>query len=245
MDKVAMLHSGRCGSTVLGSLMNQNPDMFWWGEPFEKRMNAGAALSLEDTVKIIRAAEQTKISKIYSFATKYLKDMHLSADCINMEIDSYINMLRELGYNKFIVIDRTNHLKRAISMEIGRKWNEWHSTEEAKEAHQVTLDPLHFQIGLNTFSSLIDYFKSLDTEFRNLLSALEGEQVLTVNYEKDIEHDPVIAYEKVCSFLGSNPGKPVVTLKKTNPFPVSELVKNFDSVKKTLLGTEYEWMLFE
>ncbi|NEQ34055.1 MAG: hypothetical protein F6K04_24205 [Leptolyngbya sp. SIO4C5] len=35
-DRIAMLHYGRCGSTVLGDLLGQHPDIFWDSEVFER-----------------------------------------------------------------------------------------------------------------------------------------------------------------------------------------------------------------
>lgn len=242
-EKVAMLHPGRCGSTVLGSLMNQHPDMYWWGEPFERLMKKGRALTTGEVIDTIKNAEQAKISKIFSFATKHPKDMHLSADCINMDINSYIDLLDRLGYKKFIVIERSNHLKRAVSMEVGRQSKEWHSMQEAKEARKVSLDPASFEVGINIFTSLKEYFESLDKESVETQRALEGKRVLNITYEEDIEADPTVAYKKVCQFLGVTPGAPEVKLKKTNPFPVKDMLTNFHEVEKALQGTRYAWML--
>ena len=114
-SKVAMLHPGRCGSTVVGSLLNQHPNFYWSGEPFEKLMGQGP-LEKEGVVKVIKEREQDKISKVYSFATKYPDGMHLSPDCIDKSIPEYIDLLSDLGYSKFILITRTNHLKRIVSI---------------------------------------------------------------------------------------------------------------------------------
>jgi len=35
-DKIAMFHTGRCGSTVLTNMIDQNPMVFWDGEVYEK-----------------------------------------------------------------------------------------------------------------------------------------------------------------------------------------------------------------
>ena len=244
-QKVAMLHPGRCGSTVLGSLMNQHPDIFWSGEPFEKYMQLDRSLSLPQTKKIIQKAENTEISKIYSFATKYLQDMHLSKDCINMKLPEYINLLEELGYHKFIVINRSNHLRRAISIRRGLETNLWHTTNDITLSKKIFLDTQEFQVGLNRYMPLIKYFNSLDEEEEKLLHVLADFDTLLLNYESDIEKDPKRAYIKTCEFLSLSPVKVDVKLKKTNPNSIPELIVNYDEVKKVIENTSYSWMLKE
>jgi len=245
VEKVAMLHPGRCGSTVLGSMMNQNAKIFWCGEPFERLMEKDRALSKPEVIQIIKDSEAAKISRIFSFATKYPRDMHLSKDCINLEIPEYVNLLKGLGYNKFIVIDRSNHLKRAISMENGRISNQWHTTAEVKEVRKVMIDPSRLMVGFDYFLPLTEYFELLDREHMQVMHEVNQLDYLCLNYERDIETDPLKAYKSVSQFLNLEYTPPLIKLKKTNPFPVKQTLSNFEEIEGALKNTSYSWMLNE
>ena len=241
-----MLHPGRCGSTVVGSLLNQHPSFYWSGEPFEKLMGQGP-LKEETIVDIIKEREQDKISKAYSFATKYPDGMHLSNSCINKSIPDYIDLLNNLGYSKYILITRTNHLKRIVSILKGRQTGEWHTDQKQDKAKAKGVDvPIKdFEFGLNKKGSIIDYFKIMDNETKLIIDKIGEKPLLHIKYESDIEENPVKAYRKICEFVGIKSLSPEVKLKKTNPFPLEELILNFDEVKKYLQATPYAWMLDE
>ena len=243
-EKIAMLHPGRCGSTVVGSLLNQHPSFYWSGEPFEKLMGTGPLLR-DQVTKVIHEREQDKISKIYSFATKYPDGMHLSEDCINQSIPEYISLLTELNYNKFILVTRNNHLKRVISILKGRQTGEWHSEQKKENVLSVDVPIKNFEYGINKSGSLTDYFMIMDNDTRLVKDSIGGKPLLHIEYESDIEEDPIKAYRKICEFSGIKSLNPDIKLKKTNPFPVNKLIKNFDEVKKYLDGTSYAWMLNE
>jgi hypothetical protein len=49
----------------------------------------------------------------------------------------------------------------------------------------------------------------------------------------------------ICSFLGIRPLSPKITLTKTTPFALSEIISNYPEIKNTLVGTPYQWMLEE
>ena len=242
--KVAMLHPGRCGSTVLGSLLNQHPSFYWSGEPFEKLMGKGP-LKEEKVVGVIKEREQDKISKVYSFATKYPKGMHLSNNCVDIAIPDYIKLLNDLGYSKFILITRKNHLKRVISILKGRQTGVWHS-KVIKEKADIIEIPIHdFEYGIDQKSSIIEYFQIMDNETALVKDCIGGKPLIHIKYETDIEEDPLKAYRKICEFVGIKPLSPEVKLKKTNPFPLKDMISNFDELKKYLEATPYAWMLNE
>ncbi|MGF1479266.1 MAG: hypothetical protein ACFB4I_07215 [Cyanophyceae cyanobacterium] len=53
---IFMWHHGRCGSTVLGKLLDQHPDINWRGEIFELYAVHGIEpLSVEEDIKYVRA----------------------------------------------------------------------------------------------------------------------------------------------------------------------------------------------
>lgn len=244
-QKVAMLHPGRCGSTVLGKLINQHPQMYWSGEPF-LRHYSDQSLALKQIEAILQQAELGRISSVYSFATKYPRGMDLSSECVDMSIGEYVDLLKSWGYRKFVFLERQNYLKRVISTEKGRQTGVWHSDKLKSGVDlsaAIELDPLHFQTGEKQYLSLQAYFAQLDREREEIYDAVGGAPLLYLSYERDIEADPRKAYRKFCEFTGQKEQQAEVSIKKTNTATIAEALENFEAVANHLQGTAYAWML--
>ena len=85
----------------------------------------------------------------------------------------------------------------------------------------------------------------MDNETELIKDTIGGKPLLHIEYEVDIEADPRKAYKKICEFSGIKPLNPEVKLRKTNPFPVVELIENPDEVNAYFHGTPYQWMMDE
>jgi hypothetical protein len=55
--------------------------------------------------------------------------------------------------------------------------------------------------------------------------------------------NPINAYEKICDFIGVKKIKPTISLSKTTPFPVRDLIENYDDVVNCLNCSSHGWML--
>jgi LPS sulfotransferase NodH len=239
---VAMFHIGRCGSTVLGNLLNQHPDIYWAGELFvampkrHKDVAPGPG-ALKTIIDRSRQRGRPTGKPFYGFELKYLPQQHLRERFINLSLEDCVAHLRRLGFSRFIVLHRENYLRQAVSVEVGRRQGHWHA-----RATRVTLD-------LNAFRSaakrapLLEHFRSLDRHHAKLTELLARDQVLHLSYERDILHDPGQAYRQTCAFLGVAPGSPRVDLARTNPFTYDAMVANMADVRALLRDTEYAWML--
>jgi len=64
-----------------------------------------------------------------------------------------------------------------------------------------------------------------------------------ISYEKDILPDPMLAFKKVCVFLKIPEAIVTSDYKRTNPFPLRQIIVNYEEVDKLLTGTRFEWML--
>ena len=170
--QVAMFHTGRCGSTVLGKLLKQNKDILWDGEIFEGAMvNRDANLSSNFVKNAIQYSSSKSVSKIYGFETKYLPQQHLSSNCLDLDLDSYISILEDLGFNYFIVLQRNNYLRRAISSHVGRQSGKWHSAEKTDKPHKVYIDVNNFQTGF-TKQTILEHFECIDRTYEKLRKKL-------------------------------------------------------------------------
>jgi len=66
---------------------------------------------------------------------------------------------------------------------------------------------------------------------------------LCLEYEADIESNPLRAYDKIVKFLELKPWVAQVATHRVNPQPVADLIVNFEEVRGALAGTTHEWML--
>lgn len=243
-QKVAMFHPGRCGSTVLGEMLNSHSDVFWGGEVFERGLHLYNGKRPDVSVdKTLPWMEQRRVSKIFGFETKYMEHQHLSYKCLDIKLEKYVQLLKKQRYTKFIVLHRKNYLRKLISGFVALNKNKWHTNSGVKGAQAIELDLSYFGYECDLGSALLDYFRRTDSRYEALQEILSHELALNLIYEEDILGDPFVAYEKACNFLGVVVEPAEVSLRRTNPFAYDEMLSNFDEVRKALLGTEYEWML--
>lgn len=239
---IAMLHNGRCGSTVLAKMLDQHPKIHWPGEVFEVYMEATASKQEAFVETILAGSTKMRTSEVYGFETKYLPEQQLSEVCINMPLEHYLTTLDKLGFSKFIVLHRQNYLRRAISAEVARQKQTWHSHTDIQTTTKITLDVNKIKIGIQE-KSLLESFEHLDHQYQKLQALVKPKEHLLLNYETDILEDPHKAYSKVCAFLGLDNANPNITLKRTNPFALKNLLNNYDEVATTISPTTYSWML--
>jgi len=240
-----MFHIGRCGSTVLADMLNQHPEIHWGKEvfqPYHKHKKPGFITRGRYIRQLIRRFGSMAVSGTFGFETKYLPLQDLSYQCTNISIGEYIKLLRKMGFTRFIVLQRKNYLRRAVSFEVSRVSGDWHTSVPTFSPTKITLNVNSFPFDTG-IENLVESFKAIDNSFQQLAGTISREEVLHLTYEADILKDPTIGYEKVCRFLGIQPQKPRIYYKRTNPFKLEELLENFNEVRAKLENTEYAWML--
>ena len=243
--KVAMMHIGRVGSTVLGTMMNQHTKVFWDGEPFERRMHDNREQKNDFVQRVINESWHNSRSEIYCFATKFMPEQHLWTECINLNLAHYLDELKPLGFDDVIFIKRENYLRQVVSVLVGRKKKEWHSQNKTGLITQVKIDINNYEAGYHLKLPLLDYFNRIDKQYTLLNNLVKPNKMLVLSYEKDIEKDPFIAYNKVCDYLNINKENPKVSFKKTNPFELHVMIENYNEVYSVLHNSKYGWMLEE
>lgn len=242
---VAMLHAGRCGSSVTAQLIRQHPDIHWGGEIFES-MSAEYYLMPNRwrAYRRIKDSMYKKGSVCYGFETKFLPEQHLRPELANLCIEDYLDLLNKLNYTHFILLRRNNYLRQALSTLIGYKTGIWVSKTSKTEHTKVSIDPNNF-ISYGKKMSLVDFFRSLDDAYEKFNVLLKDKRVLVLSYEKDIENDARIAYGKICDFLELEPCPVSIALKKQNPMPATSLIENYSEIRAYLANTPYSWMTDE
>lgn len=240
---VALLHPGRCGSTVVGTMLGDREDVHWDGEIFEPNrrhpvpeLEAGLPAG-----EVLERRRDQAPEGSYLYAVKYLWSHHLRV--LGLELDELVDALERGGTERWVLLHRRNYLRRVVSGAVGRERGTYHQrrADGPAELVQVTLDVDDVPFGPG--APLLDVFAELARGERELGALLADRETLWLTYEDDIEQDPRRAYEQVCDFLGL-PSEPVdVRLRRTTPFPLSDVVRNLDEVRQALDGTPHAWML--
>ena len=238
-----MLHNGRCGSTVVGNLLSQNPNMHWASELytplFEKwqkeHPNRFPLLEkkpiVEKPIEILKNSISETTKPYYGVVIKPVQLV-----LIGFLAENFLNQSFLLNFTYFILIRRKNWLRSIVSTKISAKTDVWHFYRE----DIAKLEKIH--LPLNKPEPLVERIENLERGMQEVETLLAGKNVLNLTYEDDIEQDPQSAYRSICEFVDMEATKASVTLSKTNPFPLKDIIENFAEVKATLHNTPYEWM---
>ncbi len=236
IGNISTFHTTRCGSSVVGLMLNQHPDIYWDNEII-RRIKFCTHRIQQEPEEYITNKMYANNSKYYGFETT---KQHLGERFLNMELENYINLLKDFGFKYFINLQRKNHLKKLVSNSIGKKTKKFHSKNETPT---ITKIKLNLDSNNKSKKSLIQKFEDLDKYYNTINNLLENENSIKLVYEDDILNNPYIAYQKIINFIGLNDFKPEIMLKKQNPFALEEIIINYEQVRTLLTDTKYEWML--
>lgn len=232
---IVVFHAGRSGSQVLAGLLAQHPDIFWDNELFwaaRLRTYRDIYGDAFDPMEIIRLAPFKTRKPWYGWE---MKPNHFRL--AELDRAACIEQLKVMGYDRFIVLRRKSLLRQFLSMRLLK------SQEDRSRTHvRADDDVQRRQIDIDTLAFL-NFARVQEEDFNDLAHDLAGEQVLQLTYEDHIEQDPRNAQRRVCDFMGVAPHEARVTLRRGNPFPLREIIRNYDEVASDLSGTAYAYML--
>ena len=199
---VALLHFGRAGSTLIATMIAQNRLYFDDAELFEK-VRVGD-LELPENIKskpgLFFKHRKTKFYyQNYLVSIKPIPEEHLRASLLDMDYEQLIDALNHAGIAKFIIIKRSNYLSQIISKLLAIEWKKYHfRSNEKSEIKKITINCNEIQFG--TFrGSLIDLFQKYDKYYEQMERVTPN--ALILNYEEDIESDPLVGYAKIRDYL--------------------------------------------
>ena len=243
---ILVIHIGRCGSTVLGNMLNQHPKIYWASELYEpifgswreKNMGIETVENMpEDAIQILKDNYWNALHRYYGFE---MKPYHF--DLIQYDPSKFIHRIEQMGFSHFIMLDRKNRLRKVVSSVIAHKKGNYHSTKIKNTKNSTKIDVNKVEIDFQS-KTLIQFLNDYDTQFEQIENLLLGNKVLKLTYEDHISKNPRLAYKKVCEFLDLSAPSVSLNLRKTNPHPLNDLIENFGEVRNTLKGTKHEWML--
>lgn len=243
---VVMFHIGRCGSTVVSSLLEQHPRIHWADELYEpifgqwRMNNAGVETVGEmpaDAIDILRKSSRQALHRAYGFE---MKPYHFRL--IRYAQEDFLRYLEDMGFTHYIILDRKNRLRKIISSIVAHQNSSYHHGKSKVRLKSVYVNPDKVDIDFDS-KSLLDYLRDYDKQFSELELALQSKRLLKLTYEDDIQENPEIAYSRICEFMGVERKHVSVNLSKTNPFPVRDMIENIGEVEQVLNDTAFEWML--
>lgn len=245
---IVMFHLGRSGSTVLADLLDQHPKIYWGAELYNRTflqwVKDGKEVVesfTENPVDLLKKDMQLALHRFYGFE---MKPFHFKL--IDYTPAFYLQMLDKMNYTHYIVLDRRNRMRKIISSIIAHTDKErYHiKSNTSNPRKRVTIDINNVCIDFDS-KPLIEYLIDYDKQMNNLIQLLEGRNALYLSYEEHIQNNPEDAYVKTCNFLNIKPRKASISLSKTNPYPLKDMIENFDEVNTYLKGSAYAWMLEE
>jgi hypothetical protein len=239
---VFMWHHGRCGSTVLGQILNQHPGIRWRGEIYERYAEAGTPRpNFRDDLKY---AQIECGRKLPGFELKGLPSQHLPT--LGVSLGQFMDAVREHGFSHCVFLDRRNTLRKLISVQIvdqGLRSAYHMSGKETALSGRLKIDVQHVRIQ-GKYAPLLDMIRHIDEETEKARHLVrEYFDFLPLYYEDHIEADPLVAYREILAHLGLPDHDANVPLKRINVKTLQELVENHQEVEDLLTGTKYEWMV--
>ena len=243
---LCVFHGGRVGSTVLGDLLGQHPRIHWGGEvywqvtrqykshdgpePFQPSIDHRGTLR-----SAMRKAGRCAFGGEVKFD-------HL--DLMGIGIGDFVRAdLNRMCFDHFVLMQRHNLLRQVASGLRVREEGRWkQAAGEEAVCRQVWID-VENQPYLGAPIGLLNMFTHIETRQEQVRQALKDRKLLCLHFEEDIERDPKVAYRRVCAFLGLESEATEIRLTRMNPFPLQEIIGNYDQVACALTGTRHEWML--
>ncbi|MEB3355734.1 MAG: hypothetical protein VKK04_03245 [Synechococcales bacterium] len=242
---IVMFHISRCGSTVLGNLLNQHPQIYWDGEVLYKKREFDRHTYPNFDVKAYLERQMLIAgNRYYGFEMKIHSSQQLPV--AHTDLTGFVRLLLDMGISHYIRLQRKNYLRVILSKEIAKVTRQWHLQKGAARPTSIYLDTTSIPFGFTSDRQpLLDCLEEMDRAYRELDAALAGQSVLSLTYEEDIAQNPKVAYERCCQFIGLKPADVEVAIRRTNPFPLADLIENFSEVEQLLAPTPYVWMVYD
>ncbi len=249
MQKTAMLHFGRSGSTVLAKMLETHPAIAWHHEHFtllEQRGPTAATMSADKMVARIDAlvAGAHSNRRLVGYEIKLINFLHNPA-CTAQQFAQAL--AAQENPTRVVVLRRRNVLKRILSSFRAMKTGVYHIKSDqglGETRYSVPLQALGDPDTGIKATGIVDLLDKViareEATVRNVRNT--GLDVQTLTYEDDIENDPVQGYPKMLSFFDLSPQDVQPTLKKTGT-ALKDEIANYDDLKAALQNTPYAWML--
>ena len=251
MSGVVNWHIGRCGSSVLGSLLAQHPSIAYSNEIYSRYMpRRRGLLSLPAIDSVLESAEQAVSEcKLHFFEVKHLPDQNIGL-YPQLEVQDWLNLFSAKGYKRHLLMHRRNGLRRIVSHLRSARSGQYvlgaSSSVVESSRIMIPLEGIVHGFGTRTLLGWLDEYERGHEVMQDCLGALGRSDPefswLELVYEDQIEHDPRVAYRDVCAFLGLPDVEVDLHHRKMNPGRLTDLIANFEEVRDCF-ALRFSWML--
>jgi hypothetical protein len=246
-------HQGRCGSSVLGSLLNQHSQIQALNEVFSKYMpRRRGDQPIPTMAEVLNNSVLACVKPVLNVEIKYLSAQNFAL-YPTAHLDHWFSELSGHGLHRHLLIHRRNGLRRVVSHLMAQRTGVYVQHKRVLPAsdlsRQLTIDRASITEGFETHSLLgwLEIYDQAHQQMREGLAAwcLQHRQPapLELFYEEVIEPSPQLAYGQVCAALGLEPEPAVVELQRINPEPLAQLISNWSEIEALLAPTRFAWML--
>ena len=256
---VALIHNGRCGSTVLLDLLAQTPELVGRPEPFlgyfgaylERMREQGKFVDYPwlcsphypgDPIAYLRELLPPPPYRLLSSIKLY----HLRG--IGLSFEAFLAAMGELGYTHFIFLRRDNYLRKVMSSLVaeakvirGSREAYFNPGEGPAEKLRVHLDVDDVEIDSSN-RPLLEHFARWDAEYAAMDEQLRRVDHLEFEFARDLRANPIDACKRAQRYLGVEELPVKLRLSPTTPFRPDEILINYDEVAAHLGDSPWAWM---
>lgn len=256
MKKFVIFSYPRTGSTFLVKNLNNFEDVVCQSEIFHKNFNSFSRAFLDKKVimkflnspfkriifnkeKVLKKLFRMKNRDFHSFLEKVYQEKF---NAVGFKIfpgqhdEAFKYLLGETSIRK-VILERRNRLRSYVSKQISIKTGRW-DQYKGNDSKLV-------QIEINIEDFLL-YKQKIDAYLLETEQALKlsNQKYLKLTFEEITSGFPL---KKISRFLdiGNVDSVPEVNQKRQNPFPLSEMILNYEELSNYFENTEFEKYLIE
>ena len=254
MHGVVNWHIGRCGSSVLGSLLAQHPSIAYSNEIYSRYMPRRRGPSSLPSINLVLEQAEQAVSgcDLHLFEVKHLSDQNLGL-YPQLEVQDWLNFFYAQGYKYHLLMCRRNGLRRIVSHFRAAQTGQYvlGSSSDVVDDLPITipLEGIVHGFGTRTLLGWLQEYERGHQVMQDCLSDLAKSNSdfswLELVYEDQIEQDPRNAYREVCEFLGLHIVDVDLRHRKMSSGRLVDLIANFDEVRDCLSPSRFSWMLSE
>ena len=251
MNGVVNWHIGRCGSSVLGSLLAQNSHIAYSNEIYSRYMPRRRGNQVLPSLgQVLDSAREGVYRPWHLFEIKHLPDQNLGLYPMFSRLD-WLQYLIANGYRHHVVMRRRNGLRRIVSHLRAAQTGQY-----VVNSVRHLQSPLKVEVSLESIvhgfasRSLLEWLEIYEQGHQEMISSIndlsmndQSIELMELAYEDHIQDDPVKAYRMVCEFLSVPCELVNVRYAVINSGLLIDLISNFDAVCDLLSDTRFAWML--
>ena len=248
---VVTWHQGRCGSSVLGSLLNQHSKIQAQNEIFSRYMpRRWGDRPVPPMRHVLEQTQAKRCKPVLNIEIKSLQAQNRSLYC-DCQLSDWLELMLSLGFRRQVVLHRHNGLRRLVSHLMAQRSGVFVQSVQAPVAAQepLLINTAAIREGAATHD-LVHWLDLYASTHQELLDGVERfcaanglSAPLQLIYEDAIEADPRQAYQQVCLWLGLEPEPVSIQQRRINPEPLPQLIANWDEIERLLEPTPHAWML--